>query len=88
MAETNCPRCNPEAKPRIRRLNKTSICLICMNTGWTEYDKKCKICGENSGIDLTCYSCYEKITTESLDKIKITSRYVPINKNEIQRSTN
>lgn len=57
MPETNCPRCNPEALPRIRKLNKTSVCLICMNTGWTTFDKKCKECGEDSGIYNFCDRC-------------------------------
>lgn len=59
MAEINCPSCNPEAKPFIRRLNKNSVCLICMNTGWTNYDKKCSKCGEDSGVYLTCNKCAE-----------------------------
>lgn len=71
IGEVACPNCNPEAKPRIRRLNKSSICLICYNTGWTRTNKVCQ-CGLPSGIHLACDVCSQRASEALRSRVIIT----------------
>lgn len=69
--EIKCPHCNPEGRPRIRRLNRLSICLVCFNTGWTKANKICR-CGQPSGIYVACDECSQKAKEALRSQIKLT----------------